>query len=472
MLAVLPPPSGKIMLAALPVENLSGDPNQEYFSDGLTEEMIAQLGRLQPQRLGIIARTSVMQYKGTKKPIGQIGRELGVDYILESSMRREAGRVRITAQLIQVHDQIHLWADTYERRLAGIFAVQSEVSQRVARSLAVELLPGEQNRLASARPVNPEAYDLYLKGRYHWNKRTAKDLLKAAEYFQAATGVDPTYALAYAGLGDSYALYSFYGVLPARESFPQARAAAAKALEFDGSFVEAQTTLAFVSFYYDWDWAAAETRLKHVLELRPGYTIARQWYAEYLVAMGRDAAAMPEIKRAQESDPLSPLLKTMEGYVYCFAGRHEQAIEACQRALPLDPNYAVTYLNLGRACEAKGLYGEAMDALQRAYELSGGQTNFRLEIARLYARSGRRLEATKILCQILSTRGGAQHPTQTSIAMIYAALGENDEAMVWLEEAYQERAVGLVLFKVDPGFDPLRDDPRFQALLRKMNFPK
>jgi TolB-like protein/tetratricopeptide (TPR) repeat protein/predicted Ser/Thr protein kinase len=465
------PPSGKVMLAVLPVENLSGDPEQDYFVDGLTEEMIAQLGQLQPRRLGVIARTSAMRYKRTQKPIDQIGRELGVAYILESSMRREAGRVRITAQLIQVRDQTHLWAESYERELASILAVQSEVSQRVARSLAVELLPTEQTRLASARPVNPAAYDLCLKGRYHWNKRTAKDLLKATEYFQAATGADLTYALAYAGLGDSYALYNFYGVLPARESFPQARAAAEKALGFDGTLVEAQTTLGFISLYYDWNWVAAETQLKHVLELRPDYAIARQWYAEYLVAMGRTDAAMAEIKRAQESDPLSQLLKLMEGYVSYYGGRFDDAIEACRRALPLDPTYAVTYAILGRACEAKGSYGEARDALQRADQLTGGESIYRLDVARLNARSGRRTEAARMLRQILSTPPGAQRPRPTDIALIHAALGENDEAMVWLEKAYQEREVQLVRAKVDPRFNPLRNDPRFQALLRRMNFP-
>jgi TolB-like protein len=465
------PPAGKIMLAVLPVDNLSGDPNQDYFSDGLTEEMIAQLGRLQPRRLGVIARTSAMHYKRTQKPIDEIGRELGVDYILESSVRREANRVRITAQLIQVRDQTHLWAESYERELAGVLAIQSEVSERIARSLAVELLPAEQARLARPRLPNPEAYELYLKGRYHWNKRTAKDLLKATECFQAATAADPTYALAYAGLGDSYALYSFYGVLAPRESFPQARAAATRALEFDGTLVEALTTLAFVSFYYDWDWTAAETQLKQVLELRPGYAIARQWYAEYLTAMGQYEAAIPEIKRAQESDPLSPLLKMMEAYVYNFGRQYQQAIEAANRTLPLDPNYSITYHTLGFAYEALGRYGEALDAYRKSSELSGGDTGDELRIAGVHARSGRRREATDVLHRILSPRWDGQRPTPAGIAMVYAALGDRNEAVAWLERAYEARDVSLVRIRVDWRFDALRSDPRFQDLVRRMNFP-
>jgi serine/threonine protein kinase/tetratricopeptide (TPR) repeat protein len=465
------PPGGKIMLAVLPVDNLSGDPNQDYFSDGLTEEMIAQLGSLQPRRLGVIARTSAMRYKRTGKPIDEIGRELGVEYILESSVRREVNRVRITAQLIQVRDQTHLWAESYERELAGVLAIQSEVSERIARSLAVELLPAEQARLASAKPPNPEAYELNLKGRYHWNKRTSKDLLRATEYFQAATAADPTYALAYAGLGDSYALYSFYGVLPPKESFPQARAAAEKALQLDGTLIEAKTTLAFVSFYYDWDWAAAETQLKQVLETRPGYAIARQWYAEYLTAMGQYEAAIPEIKRAQESDPLSPLLKAMEAYVYNYGRQYQQAIEAAKRALPLDPNYAITYGHFGFAYEALGRYGEALDAYRRSDDLSGGRTSDKLRIACVYERSGRHREATELLRQILSPRWEGQRPTPVSIAMTYATLGDRNEAMAWLEKAYQARDVSLVRLRVDWRFDPLRSDPRFQDLVRRMKFP-
>jgi TolB-like protein/Flp pilus assembly protein TadD/predicted Ser/Thr protein kinase len=464
------PPAGKVMLAVLPVDNLSGDPGQEYFSDGLTEEMIAQLGQLQPKRLGVIARTSAMHYKRTQKPIDEIGRELGVDYILESSVRREGKRVRITAQLIQVRDQTHLWAESYERDLAGVFAVQSDVAERIARSLAVELIPAEQPRLTNAKPPNPEAYELYLKGRYHWNKRTANDLLKATEYFRAAIGLDPSYAVAYAGLGDSYALYSFYYVLTPRESFPQARAAAQKALQLDANLIEAETTLAFVALYYDWDWAAAETQLKRVLEIQPSYAIARQWYAEYLSAMGRPEAALAEIRRAQEADPLSPLMKVMEAYVYNYSGQYKQAVEACKRALPLDPNYALTYSLLGFAYGALGMHDEALAAYRRGSELAGEELNV-LSTAVVYARSGRRLEATRILDQILAPGWKGERPAACAVAMTHAALGHKDEAIAWLEKAYDQRESQLVRVRVDYRYEPLHSDPRFQDLIRRMNFP-
>ncbi len=469
--------SGKVMLAVLPVENLSGDSEQEYFSDGLTEEMIAQLGSLQPKQLGVIARTSAMLYKRTNKSIPQIGSELGVNYVLESSVRRDSGRVRITVQLIQVRDQTHLWADSYQRELQDVFGLQNEIAQRVARSLAIQLLPSEQSRLAQARPVNPEAYELYLKGRDHWYKRTGKDLRRATDFFQQATVVDPGYALAYAGLADSYALYSFYGVLPARESFPRARSAAAKALEIDSTLIEAQTTMAFVTFYYDWNWAVAEAQLKHILEARPDYAIARQWYAEYLAAMGLYDAALAEIRRAQESDPLSPVLKMMTAYVHLYGRRYDQAIDACQKALALNPDYAVTYVIMGRAYEAKGLYREAEEAMTRAVDLGGGVN--RLDLARIYAKSGRRLEAANLLRQVIPSQQGQLIPPQSEVSgayaevsSVYAALGNRDEAIRWLEKAYDDRDNILARAKVDPRFDLLRTDPRFQDLLRRMNFPQ
>ncbi|MFQ5758032.1 MAG: tetratricopeptide repeat protein [Acidiferrobacterales bacterium] len=456
-------------IAVLPLDNLMGDTEQEYFVEGMHEALTAELSKI--SALKVISRTSAMRYQDTDKPMPQIARELGVEALIEGSVLREGNQVRITVQLIHGATDEHLWAGAYERDLTNILVLQREVAQAIAREINIALTPEEQARLASARPVNPEAHEAYLKGRYHWNKRTARDLLKATEYFHAATELDPNYALAYAGLADSYALYSFYGVLSARESFPQARAAASRALEIDDTLVEAHTAIAFVTLYYDWDWAAAEIQLKRVLELRPDYAIARQWYAEYLSAMGRHEAAIREIKRAQEFDPLSLIMKSQEGAFYYFAGRYEQAIEACERALSLDPNFAFAYLALARAYEAKGMYREAMDAFRRATELSGGQTRDSLAIAHLYAQSGRPREARKVLDQILSTRPEAQRLGSPYIAMVHAALGENDEAMVWLEKAYQEHHVRLFLLKVDPRYDPLRDDPRFQDLLRRMNFP-
>ena len=465
------PREGRVMLAVLPVENLSGDPAQEYFSDGLTEELIAQLGGLKPARLGVIARTSAMRYKKTEEPVDQIGRELGVDYLLESSVRREAGRVRITAQLIQVRDQTHLWAESYERDLSGVLAVQSEVSEKVARSLAIELMPSERARLAGVRPVNPEAHELCLKGRHHWNLRTPGDLLKATELFRAATGADPSYALAWAGLGDSYALYSHYEVLKPHEAFPQARAAAEKALSLDPTLVEAETTLAFVSFYYDWDWAGTEERLKRILARQPSYAVARQWFAEYLSAMGRHDEALREIRKARESDPLSPIIRVMEGYVLYFARRYEEALESLRKVLPLEPDFVLAYAIEGRTYAAMGRYQEALDAFRRADELSGGTSRFQLEMAAVYAGLGKREEARRMFDSILSPEWKGHRPSSVVEAMVRADLGDIDGAMRSLEKAFRERDVSLVRAKVNSGLDPLRSDPRFKDLLRRMNFP-
>jgi serine/threonine-protein kinase len=465
------PRDGRVMLAVLPVENLDQDPAQEYFSDGLTEEMIAQLGRLQPRRLGVTARTSAMHYKRTQKPVDQIGRELGVDYLLESSVRHEAARVRITVQLIQVRDQTHLWAETFEREMEGIFAIQSEIAERVARSLAVELLPAERARLAEARSPKPEAHVLYLKARHHWNRRTPGDLLKATELFGAATGVDPDFALAWAGLADSYALYSHYGVLAPKAAFPQARAAADRALALDPTLVEAETTLAFVSFYYDWDWVGAERRLKQILDRQPDYAIARQWHAEYLSAMGWHDAALREIRRALESDPLSPVIRVMEAYVDLFARRYGESLEVCRRVHPLEPDHALAFFLEGRTYAAMGRYPEALDAYRRAGELSGEGGLSRPEIAEVTARLGKRDEARRMLEQMNGPAWAGQRPNPASLAAVHGALGEIDEAMGLLETAFQERDVLLVRVKVDPRFDPMRRDARFQELVRRMFFP-
>ncbi len=461
-------PAGKIMLAVLPVENLGGNPEQEYFSDGLTEELIARLGTLQPKRLGVIARTSAMRYKKTDKSIAEIGRELGVDYVLESSVRRDSDRARITVQLIQVSDQTQLWAESYERELASVLALQSEVSQRVARSLALELLPAEQTRLVQVRTINPQAHDFYLKGRYYWYRRTPADIQRATEYFKKAVSLDPNYALAYAGLADSYGLYSLYEIASARDSFPLARTAATRALEIDAQLVEAQTSMAFVAFYYDWDWAAAEAQLKHILEIRPDYAIARQWHAEYLSAMGRHQEARTEISRARESDPLSPLLWTMAGYIDLYGHRYDEAVEECRATLRLAPDYALAYLIMGRAYAAKGSYAQAEGAVRRAVPV--GQMESSLDLALIAAKLGKTAEAEQIVRQVL-TSSPVGYPSPAQVAFVYAARGDRDQALRWLEKAYQERDPTLIRMRVDTRFDPLRSDPRFEDLLNRMNFP-
>ncbi len=465
------PGDGRVMLAVLPVDNLSGDAGQEFFSDGLTEELIAQLGAMTPARLGVIARTSAMRYKKTEKPIDQVGRELGVGYVLESSVRKEGGRVRITAQLIGVKDQTHLWAESYERDVSGILAIQSEVAEKVARALAITLLPSEKARLAGSRPVNPEAHELCLKGRHHWNLRTSKDLLKATENFRAAIAADPSFALAWTGLADTYALYPFYNVLAERTAFPQARATAEKAFAIDPTLVEAETTLAFVTFYFDWDWAGAEKRMTAILERRPDYAIARQWYAEYLTHMGRHDESLREIRRARETDPLSPILRVMEGYVLYYARRYEDSLVSLRKSLPLAPDYPVLHNYVALNLFEMGRLDEAREAFLRYRALGGSSVRASTWEVQLLAASGKKDEAKRLFAGLRDQTPKGERFVFGRWAQTSAALGEMNEAVAYAGQAYEERDVLLVSARVDPRFDPLRSDPRFQEIVRKMNFP-
>jgi TolB-like protein/Flp pilus assembly protein TadD len=329
----------KVMLAVLPLENLSADPEQEYFSDGLTEEMIAQLGRLHPESLGVISRTSAMRYKGTDKGADEIGRELGVSYILEGTVRREASQVRITAQLIQVSDQTHLWAESYDRDVAAVFAVQSEVAQRIAHSLEVELLPAQVTRPASASSINPEAHEAYLKGRYNMNKRTPQGLQKGLRYFEQAVEKDPEYALAYAGVADTYILLGStqYALLSPEEAMPRAKGAATKALEINDSLAEAHASLANVKLIYKWDWAGAEREFQRTLALHPGYSHAHHWYSLQLAATGRTEEGFSAIRRARRLDPLSPIINVTVGWHFYLARQYDRAVEDLRNTLEMEP---------------------------------------------------------------------------------------------------------------------------------------
>src|SRR5438445_5940532 len=352
-------PGDKIMLAVLPFENLTGDPRQEYLSDGLTEEMITQLGRMHPERLGVIARTSAMQYKKTQKGMDQIGRELGVAYVLEGSLRRAGDHVRVSAQLIQVRDQTHLWAESYERDLRDILVLQSDVAQAIAREIALTLSPQQQARMASARPIDPRAYELYSKGRYFWNKRSEVGYTRAIQYFQQAIARDSEYAPAYAGLADAYALLgSMPNVeLPRSEAMPRARTAAIKALTLDEGLAEAHTSLAFVQMHFDWDWPAAEREFTRALQLNPGDPPAPHWYAFWLLAHGRAEEALQEVRAAQRLDPLSLIINTDVGEMLYYGRRHDEAIEQGRRALELDSAFALAHRLPGFADLAKAQVG-------------------------------------------------------------------------------------------------------------------
>ena len=465
--AVREPPLQIQSIAVLPLENLSRDPEQEYFADGMTEALITDLGKISALR--VISRTSVMRYKGTKKPLPEIGRELNVDGIIEGSVVRSGDRIRITANLLHAPTDRHLWAETYERNLRDVLALQREVAQAIANEIKIKLTPQEQARLARARSVNPEAHEAYLKGRYYWNLRTEEGLKKGIEYFQQAIEKDPGYALAYAGLADSYVVLGEWALMAPWEAFPRAKAAAFKALEMDETLAEAHAPLGTARANYDWDWVGAEKEFKRAIELNPGYATAHNFYAQYLSAMGRHKEAIAEIKRAQELDPLSLQINATGGLVFFFARRYDEAIAECRRTLELNAGFYPAHLYLGLAYEQQKLYAQAISEYQKAVALEEGNPACSGYLARAYAAVGRRTEALKIISQVreLAKR---RYVSPYRIALIYTALGDADQAFAWLEKAYQERSK-LDSLNVDPRNDRLRSDPRFQDLLRRMNFP-
>ena len=464
-------PQCKVMLVVLPFENLSRDPEQEFFSDGMTEEMITQLGGLEPQRLGVIARASAMQYKHSTKSAAQIGGELGVDYLLEGSARRAGGRVRITAQLIQVRDETHVWAEGYEGDLRDILKLQREVAAAVAREIQLKLTPQQQARLGSTRPVNPEAHEADLKGRFFWNKFTVEGLLRSQEYFQQAIDKDREYAPAYAGLATSYALQGNLSVLPPQEAYPKSKAAAARAIQLDETVSLAHSALGWPTMFYDRDWAGAEREFKRAIEINPSNAGAHQGHAFYFVVREQFDQALAEIQRAREFDPLSLIINSDVGFVEVFARQYDQALKQLQRTLEMDPNFPPAHWVLSYAYEAKGLFREANAEDLKAGALVRRNSSWVAEIQTAYDTSGWRGSWRKRLELLLAARSKGEHIPPYWLAMTYIRLGERQKALDWLEQAVEERFYLVVFLKVDPQFDSLRDEPRFHALLRRIGLP-
>ncbi len=464
-------PAEKIMLAVLPLENLSDDPAQEYFSDGLTEELITQLARLCPRRIGVIARSSIMRYRGTEKGVDQIGRELSVDYILEGSVRRAGDRVRVAAQLIQVSDQVHLWAESYDRELADIFAIQSQIAQQVAHSLELELLPTQQAALAQTQTTNFSAYESYLKGRHYWNQFTEDGSRKGIAHFGQAIESDPRYAPAYAGLALCYAqLGGLFGGIPATEAFPKAKEAALKALEIDEMLDEAHGALGVSSLFHEWDWTAAERQFQRALALNPGSGFAHHRYALYLAAMGSLNNACAEEKKALELDPLSLLFNTVLAWLLYFVRQYDQAVEQCEKTLDLDFNYALAHRQMGRARERQLMFEEAIAAFERAESLSRHMPMCVAALGHTFAVAGRESEAHRVLeeLQELSKR---RHVSSYFHALIYLGLGEKDRGFEYLYKASEERSLWLIFLNAEPVFDLLRSDPQFHDLLHRVGLP-
>jgi TolB-like protein/DNA-binding winged helix-turn-helix (wHTH) protein/Flp pilus assembly protein TadD len=459
------PSSEKVILAVLPFDNLSRDPDQDFFSDGLTEEMIAQLGKLNPERLTLISRGSVAKYKDSRLAANQIGRELHADYLVQGSVRRASDRVRITVQLIQVRDQTDLWAESYDRELKDILTLQDSVSRTIANQIHITLTPEQQTRLRGAN-LDPEAYEAYLKGRYYWNKRTGDGLQRALIYFQQAISKDPTYGAAYSGLADCNSGLAWHGFKSPAEALPKANAAALKAIEIDPQSAEAHASLGLV-LTHRWDWAGAEAEFKHALRLNPRYANAHHWYGDYLSIMGRHDEALLEARRALELDPLNLMIGTWVGRRYYLARNYELAIEQGRNTEELDANFAAAHLLLGENYVQVGQYEQGFAELQTAASLSGNSPLYLAQVAVAHALAGRRPEALQIVAQ-LQTISSTRYVSPYGVAQIYAALNDKERTFKWLQIAYDDRAVWMSYLAVDPVFDSLRSDPRFQDLLRRV----
>ncbi len=452
-------------VAVLPFVNTSTDPDTEYLSDGITETLIRQLSQI-PQ-LKVMARSTVFRYKGRNIDPQKVGRDLDVRAVLTGRVSRRGETLTISMELMNVRDGSELWGVQYDRKLADILAVQEDIAREITDKLRLRLAGEEGRRLTGHSTENAEAYQLYLRGRYYWNKRTPDGIQKAIEYFQEAIEKDPSYALAYAGLADCYHVPA--NPLPPKQRMPQAKAAAMKALELDNTLVEAHTTLARVLYAYDWDWSGAEKEFKRAIELNPRYAPAHEWYGDNLSAIGQLREANAEEKRAQKLEPLSLVINFEVALASYFSRDYNQAIDQFQKALELDPNFPPPHTYLPAAYEQKGMFEEAMAGFQRAIATTKGADNILVmaSLGHVYAVSGRKTEARKILAELQRLSEHSYVPAH-DVALVYVGLGEKDKAFEWLDKAYEEHSFNLTHLKVEPRFDPLRSDPRFADLLRRI----
>ena len=455
----------KNSIAVLPFKNLSDNIENEYFSDGMTEDIIAHLSKIGGLR--VISRTSVMQYKNTEKKMKDIGYELNVATILEGSVRRDNKKVRIVAQLVDAQQDEYLWSETYNEELTQIFGIQSAVAEKIARSLKAKISQTNIDRMKKKSTESLEAYDLYLKGRYHFNKRMPDDLKKSIIYFERALEIDPKYALAYSGLADSYMILGNYSILPPNESFDKAKDAAKKALEINDRLAEAHTSLAFTLMHVDWNWKEAKIEFEKAIELDPGYATAYYLYASYMTVLKQFDEAKKFRNRAKELDPLSPAILLEEGLELYFEKKYDQTIELCQKILQIDPQQILAYIPLGGAHIQKSMYQEAIKLLSKASYLSTGHPVIVAAVGYAYAMSGRDEDAQNMI-EILLERSEEEYVSPFWMAIVYVGLNNESEVFHWLYKAYQQRDGSLVFLNVFPIFDNYRSDPRFIELLKKI----
>jgi len=452
-------------LAVLPLESLSSDASQDYFADGMTDELISDLGQISALR--VISRTSVMAYKHARKPLPQIARELNVDAVVEGTVLRSGDQVRITAQLIEASTDKHLWSQSYQGELRDTLALQNQVARTIADQIRINVNPLEQAALKNVKVVNPQAYESFLKGRYFWNKRTADGLKVALAYFNQATDEDPKYAQAYSGLADTYSLLGDwqYAVMTPKEALPKAKAAAIRALELDSTLGEAHNSLAFCLDGFDWDFDSAGKEFRRAIELNPSYATAHHWYAWHLSLLGRYDEALVEMRKAENLDPLSLIINADLAELLVLAHSYDESIRQSRKTIEMDPNFALAHNQLAQAYLQKHMNDEAVAELQKAVQLSGSSPTSIANLARAYVAAGKRSEAQKLLSD-LKKRSSASSSYAAELCVIYVALGDRDQAMNWLEKGYEERFNPGVLLR--PGFDPLRSDPRFQDLARRV----
>ena len=463
-------------LAVLPLDNLSADSRQDYFADGMTEDLITQLSKLGD--LKVISHTSVVQYKGTHKPLPQIARELNVDAVVEGAVQLSGNHVRITAQLVDGRSDQHIWAEDYDRDLSDVLLLQSDVARDIAKQIDLKLTPQQQQRLAKdAHPVNPDAYQAYLLGRYYWNKRTADGLAQAGKYFQQAIQKDPNYAPAYAGLSDYFAFLTLIGgpeILPPNQAMVQAKAAAVKAVQLDDSSAEAHASMGHVLHNYDWDFAGAEREFKRAIELNPNYATVHHWYAHLLMQLGRTDESLAQARLAQELDPLSPFINNGLARQYYLSRQYDKAIAQCRVVMEIDPTYLPARTQLALAYEQKRMLADAVSTMEQVRKLAGVQTDLPMVhalLAHAYALAGRKADAQSEL-NVLTAIGQKRYVPPSYLAIVYLALDDKNKAFQYLNKSYQDRSEQMLYLGVEPIVDPLRGDPRFDALLKQVGLKR
>ena len=455
-------------IVVLPMENLSGDAEQDYFADGMTDELIASLARISSLR--VISRTTAMEYKGTHQSLEKIARDLHADAVVEGTVLRSGDRVRITAELVQVSTDRHLWADTYESPLGDVLALQNQVASAIVSQIRIKLTPQDREHLAATQAIDSEAFEDYLKGRYYWGKRSEDGLDKAIHYFEAATEKDPHYALAYAGLADCYGILgaAIVGTIPTSEVAPKAEAAATRAVELDPMLAETQTALATVQFNYDWNWPAAEAGFRRAIQLNPSYATAHQRYSLYLIAMGRTGESLAEMNRARSLDPLSLSMNLSLGWRLYMARQNDEAIAQLLDTLEMDPAYLLAHIILGQCYEQKGEFAKAIAEFQKAAALSPDSPPAVAALAHAFAISGHRPEALKLTGE-LKSQSAHRYVSPYYMALIYTGLGDREQALQWLYAARNDRSNNMIFLAVAPEFDSLRPDARFQQILHSLS---